>query len=248
MTDRDALWSVTEPEPVSPPFADDDADTGPNVDHTPVRGVARSRARRRFRRLSSVGIGVVGMLVAYFVVCFAQVWWTGRADHAHPADAIVVLGAAQYDGRPSPQLAARLDHTAELYARGVAPVVVVTGGKQPGDRYTEAAASALYLIAAGVPADAIVQEDRGRSTWQSLAGVAEILTARDGHSVVIVTDPYHSLRSRLIAAELGLQATTSPTRTSPVRGFTALRREFKEAAGIAVGRIIGFERLWKVTG
>lgn len=235
MTDRDALWFATEPETALPEVAPEQPE--------PVTPPVRRRRRLRWMTLSACGL-----FIAYFLLCFAQVWSTGRSDQARPVDAIVVLGAAQYDGRPSPQLAARLDHAAELYAQGFAPIVVVTGGKQPADRYTEAGASALYLIARGVPPEAVLQEDRGRSTWESLDGVAQILEERGARQALLVTDPYHSLRSRYIASELGLTAFVSPTRTSPVGGFTALRRQVKEAAGIAVGRVVGFERLWRVTG
>ena len=99
-------------------------------------------------------------LVGYYAVSFLQVWSTGRSDQARPVDAIVVMGAAQYDGEPSPQLAARLDHVVELWPQGLAPLVVVTGGNRPGDRFTEAEASAAYLTERGVPADAIVLEDQ----------------------------------------------------------------------------------------
>ncbi len=241
MTDRDALWFATEPETALP---DDAPERSEFPDESPVD---RARSPRR-RRLRWVTLGAGGLVIGYFLLCFAQVWSTGRSDQARSVDAIVVLGAAQYDGRPSPQLAARLDHAAALYAQGFAPIVVVTGGKQPADRYTEAGASALYLIAKGVPPESVLQEDRGRSTWESLDAVAQILGARSARQVLVVTDPYHSLRSRYIASELGLTAFVSPTRTSPVRGFTAFRRQVKEAAGIALGRVVGFERLWKVTG
>jgi uncharacterized SAM-binding protein YcdF (DUF218 family) len=192
-------------------------------------------------------LGAAGVLVAvalgYLVVSLLQVWSTGRADQARPVDAIVVMGAAQYDGRPSPQLAARLDHVAELWPDGLAPLVVVTGGKQPGDRFTEAEASAAYLVDRGVPSDAIVMEDTGSSSWESLRNAARLLAERDLDRVLIVTDPYHSLRSRLIAQELGLTAYVSPTPDSVVHGTENLRRHLQEAAGVALGRIVGFDRI-----
>jgi len=159
-----------------------------------------------------------------------------------------VMGAAQYDGRPSPQLAARLDHAADLWAAGLAKVMVVTGGNQPGDRFTEAEASANYLIDRGVPAESILQESLGHSSYASLDGVATILHQHALFSVLLVSDPFHSLRSRLIAQELGLVAYVSPTRTSPVRGKAAFSKELEESAGIALGRIIGFKRLLSITG
>lgn len=202
-------------------------------------GAARPRRRRRriwWRLVVLVVLGAVG----YYGVNLFQVWSTGRSDQARPVDAIVVMGAAQYDGRPSPQLAARLDHAADLYAQGLAPLVVVTGGKRPNDRFTEAEASAAYLEDRGVPSGSIVLENQGRSTYESLQGVAGLLDARGVDRVLIVTDPFHSLRSRLIASAAGLEAYVSPTPTSVVTGGNELRRELVEAAGISVGRIIGF--------
>ena len=181
--------------------------------------------------------------VGYLAVSLFQVWSTGRTDQARPVDAIVVMGAAQYDGEPSPQLAARLDHVVELWPQGLAPLVVVTGGKQPGDRFTEAEASAAYLSDRGVPADAILLEDQGTSSYESLAGVAEMLHERGLDDVLIVTDPYHSLRSRLIAEQVGLRAHVSPTPTSVVTGSDLARRQLQEAAGVAVGRLIGFQHI-----
>jgi uncharacterized SAM-binding protein YcdF (DUF218 family) len=216
---------------------------------TPSGALARPRSRRRWGRIvlrTALVLAVAAL--GYYAVSFYQVWSTGRGDQARTVDAIVVMGAAQYDGRPSPQLQARLDHAAALYAAGEAPLVVVTGGNQPGDRFTEASASTRYLTAHGVPRSAIVEENTGHSTWESLDHVRGLLQPKGANRILIVTDPYHSLRSRLIAQELEFTAYTSPTRTSPVHGTTALGKELKEAAGIAAGRIIGFQRLWKVTG
>ncbi len=142
-------------------------------------GVSRGGRRRRPLRWVVLGIGLVVVLaVGYYAVTLFQVWSTGRGDYDGPADAIVVMGAAQYDGRPSPQLAARLDHVIELWPQGLAPLVVVTGGKRSGDRFTEAQASASYLEARGVPADDIVLEDQGTNSYDSLDAVASLLEAR----------------------------------------------------------------------
>ncbi|MCU0259797.1 MAG: YdcF family protein [Ilumatobacteraceae bacterium] len=203
----------------------------------------RSRSRSRWWLVLAGAVAVVALLVGYLLVSLLQVWSTGRSDQSRPVDAIVVMGAAQYDGRPSPQLAARLDHVVELWPQGIAPLVVVTGGNRPGDRFTEAQSSAAYLVERGVPEDAIVLEDEGSSTWESLEGVAQLLDERGLERVLIVTDPYHSLRSRLIAQELGLTAYVSPTDRSVVTGAANLRRHLQEAAGVAVGRIVGFDRI-----
>jgi len=191
-----------------------------------------------------LGIGIVVVLaVGYYAITLFQVWSTGRSDFDGPADAIVVMGAAQYDGRPSPQLAARLDHVVDLWPRGLAPLVVATGGKRPGDRFTEAQASASYLQERGVPAEAIVLEDQGTNSYESLRAVATLLEARGLDEVLIVTDPYHALRSKLIAEQVGLTAHVSPTPSSVVGGRDAVGRELREAAGVALGRLIGFQHI-----
>ena len=216
----------------------------PDAGRTKERKV-RSRWRRRCTAALLVMVCLVG---GYYCVNLFQVWSVGNSDQARPVDAIVVLGAAQYDGRPSPQLRARLDHVVELWKLGMAPLVVVTGGNLPGDRFTEANASASYLEQHGVTSAAILQENRGHSSWESLVGVARLLNERDASRVLLVSDPFHSLRIRLVAQELGLTAYVSPTRTSPVRGATAVMKELKEAVGVSLGRLIGFKRLFSLTG
>jgi uncharacterized SAM-binding protein YcdF (DUF218 family) len=218
-------------------------------DPTPVGTIGpipvedRARPRRALRRALLAGALVVLAVVGYYLVTLYQVWSTGRGDQARSVDAIVVMGAAQYDGVPSPQLAARLDHVVELWPQGLASLVVVTGGNQPGDRFTEAEASANYLVERGVPADAIVQETVGHNTYESLRGAADLLAERGLSRVLIVTDPYHSLRSRLTAEDVGLTAYVSPAPTSVVTGGESFARELREAAGIAIGRLVGFDRL-----
>jgi uncharacterized SAM-binding protein YcdF (DUF218 family) len=171
------------------------------------------------------------------------VWRAARADHARPSDAIVVLGAAQYDGVPSDVLAARLDHALLLYEEGIAPAIVVTGGRQEGDRFTEATAAATYLHNRGVPDDAILRETTGRSSWESLAASARFLEDRGMTRVVLVSDPYHAKRIDAIADEVGLDAVTSPTRTSPIDGAAEWRRFGTEALRVGAGRIFGYRRL-----
>ena len=189
-----------------------------------------------------VGAGLVAALLLYLAVTLAQVWGAARADQARPAEAIVVFGTAQYNGVPSPVLAARLDHAIELYRKGLAPVIVVTGGNQPGDQFTEATASANYLIGRGVPDEDVLREVSGTSSWQSLAAAANFLDDRDINAVLLVSDPFHSLRIRAMASELGLEAHSSPTRTSPIRGMSEARYMVRETFAVAVGRITGFRR------
>lgn len=207
------------------------------------------RRRWRPRRLVMLGFFAVVLLVGYYWVSLWQVYSAGKSNEARQVDAIVVMGAAQYDGRPSPQLAARLDHVATLWPDGLAPLVVVTGGNRPGDRFTEADASAAYLIERGVPDGAILREDRGSTSYESLERVAALLDERSvgKHSVLLVTDPYHMLRSTLIAEEVGLAAFGSPTPTSIVTGARSFERHVWEAGGVAIGRLTGFGWLSDVT-
>ena len=185
---------------------------------------------------------LVAAVVLYLAVTFFQVWRAARDDQARPAEAIVVFGTAQYNGVPSPVLAARLDHAIRLYERELAPVIVVTGGNQPGDQFTEATASANYLINRGVPDEDVLREVSGTSSWQSLAAAANFLEEREIREVLLVSDPFHSLRIRAMAAELGLDGRSSPTTTSPIRGMTEARYMARETVAVAVGRIVGFRR------
>jgi uncharacterized SAM-binding protein YcdF (DUF218 family) len=179
---------------------------------------------------------VVGVL-AVWLGALAAVWWAGRRDQARPAAAIVVLGAAQYDGRPSPVLRARLDHGVDLWRRGVAPHMIVTGGARAGDRSTEAAAGRRYVVARGVPDSAVLLESEGQSTNESLRAVAALLgelrrTAPPGSvaaaapSAVFVSDPFHMLRVGVLARRYGIVAYTSPTPTSPISANPRLALEY----------------------
>lgn len=248
MTDQPAPASLQVVTSVENVPAQDTDELEAVADPTPVGGVpVQPPRRRRLRRVLRVLGAAVLVLVVYFLGSLWFVHRTGRSDQERPVDAIVVMGAAQYDGRPSPQLAARLDQVVLLWGKGYAPLVVTTGSKRPGDRFTEAQASATYLEARGVPKSAIVQVG-GATSYDSLRLARDQLVARGLRRVLLVSDPYHSLRIRLVSQELGLTAYVSPTRTSPVRGTTAVWREMKEAAGVGVGRIIGFDRLLRITG
>jgi uncharacterized SAM-binding protein YcdF (DUF218 family) len=199
--------------------------------------------RRAFRIGLRVALAGFAIVFVYLSVVFVQVWMAARRDDARPADAIIVLGAAQFDGRPSKVLAARLDHAIDLYRRKIAPIVVVTGGKQPGDRFTEAGTGAEYLHEHGIPDSAILRETTGRSSWQSLAAAARFLKDRNLRSVVLVSDPYHSARIEDVAHDVGLKAATSPTRTSPIKGAGEWRRFLTETIRVAAGRMFGYGRL-----
>lgn len=226
------------------PVVDEAVDDEPVFDESVDRRARRKRIWRRVRRTGYAGFA---LLTLYYLTCLWVVHSTGNSDQARNVDAIVVMGAAQYDGRPSPLLASRLDHAVELWNEGFAPMIITTGYKQPGDRFTEAESSRNYLVDRGVPADAIVQVG-GTNSYETLLDVRDAIRLRGGDSVLLVTDPYHSLRVRMISQELGLTAFVSPTRTSPIDGTDAFLREMREAAGVAIGRIIGFDSLLFLTG
>ena len=189
------------------------------------------------------GFAVVGVIVLYFAVTFVQVWHASRQDDARKSDAIIVLGAAQFNGTPSAVLRARLDHAADLYKAGMAPLVVVTGGKQEGDRFTEAQASADYLATKGVPSSAIVRENTSTNSHDEIVAAARILHDRGLDRALLVSDGFHEFRIDAIAHGAGLDAHTSPTRTSPVQGADELKALLRETVAVGVGRVLGYDRL-----
>lgn len=158
---------------------------------------------------------VLAAVAAWVISVMAVVVW-GARDMAKPADAIVVLGAAQYAGRPSPVLKARLDHALDLWKRGLASRLVLTGGRGVGDTISEAAVGRRYAMKAGVNDSAILLENEGRTTEASMEAVAEIIDKRDLERVILVSDPFHMLRLRILAGRYGFESVTSPTRTSPI--------------------------------
>ena len=164
-------------------------------------------------RLVVVGGVAVAAIVGYTTF---RIWDQGQRDERRPADAIVVMGAAQYDGRPSPVFAARIDHAIDLFHEGVAPTLVVTGGKAEGDRTTEAASARAYAISRGVPDHAILLEDQSRTTLESIRGVASIMGEHDLATAVFVSDPSHMLRVLRMASDAGVTGYGSPTTSSPV--------------------------------
>ena len=204
------------------------------------------RSRRRWgRRLIRAALLVLAIAVVYLLATFVQVYRASTADNARHADAIIVLGAAQYNGVPSPVLQKRLDHALVLYRAGLASRIVVTGGRQQGDRFTEATSGYLYLRHHGVPDAAILKEVDGSSTWESLAASARILHDRGLRTVVLVTDDYHAFRAEAIAEGRGLDATVSPIDPG-LSGTSELRELVRETGAVALGRIIGYDRLFRL--
>jgi uncharacterized SAM-binding protein YcdF (DUF218 family) len=169
-------------------------------------------------------IGLVLMLLVFGIWALsliAVLFWEQR-DEARPAAAIVVLGAAQYVGRPSPVLRARLDHAIALWKRGLSRRIIFTGGFGDGDTTSEAAVGQRYAIQRGVPARAILIENNGRSTSESIKQVAVLMEREPSREIILVSDPFHMLRLSILARRYGLTPYSSPTKTSPI---SSSRRE-----------------------
>lgn len=176
--------------------------------------------RRGHRRWIVVLAGLLLLVFLVILGVMAAIYWQARHDEARPVDAIVVMGAAQFNGRPSEVLEARLDHALALYREGLAPVIIVTGGKQPGDVYTEAGTSEQYLLDRGVPADAILMEDTGDDTWASIQNVADVVKGHDIQKVLLVSDGFHLFRSERMANAVGFDAFSSPAPNSPIEPWS----------------------------
>jgi len=187
-----------------------------------------------------LGFGILFVVVGY-LVAFFSVLAVSRQDQARPVPAIIVLGAAQYNGKPSPVLKARLDHAAQLYADSVAPIIVLTGGVATGDKTSEAEVAAAYLASA-VPVPALVVLPSGRTTDESIVAAAEWCRGYSITEVVVVSDPFHMLRVRLEARRQGLTAYTSPTRTSPISA--RLGRELPYLVAEAAKVLVAGSRGW----
>jgi uncharacterized SAM-binding protein YcdF (DUF218 family) len=184
-------------------------------------------------------VALVGLLLLLAYAIY-RITAQGDLDEARRADAIVVLGAAQYNGQPSGVFEARLQHAVDLWKRGFGEYLIVTGGKLPADRTTEAATARAWAIAHGVPAEAILAEDRGRNTLESLEAVEAILHKHDLRSAVFVSDRTHMLRVLRMASDLGIAAWGSPTSTSPTdldpgRRWRAVAHELLGLAAYYVG-------------
>lgn len=184
----------------------------------------------------------LGLLLLVWLASLGAVLLWERNDQARPASAIVVLGAAQYVGRPSPVLRARLDHTIDLFRRRLAPVIIVTGGTGRGDTTSEAAVSRRYAIKQGVPASAILMETKGRTTSESMDGVAALMAQRHRRDVLLVSDPFHMLRLTILARRHGLVPYASPTPTSPIAANPSERWKYALSESIKAPLAFIFER------
>ncbi|MFL1442739.1 YdcF family protein, partial [Nocardiopsis protaetiae] len=178
------------------------------------RPAPRPRKRRRLR-LRWIITALLLTVLALPPATWGWVWYTARQDDRAATDAIVVLGASQYNGVPSPVFEARLRHAQVLYLDGVAPMIVTVGGKQPGDNYTEAAAGRNWLVAVGIPADRVIAVEEGSDTLQSIRAVSTVFADNGWDEATLVSDPWHSLRSAVMASDHGIDSGTSPSRSGP---------------------------------
>jgi uncharacterized SAM-binding protein YcdF (DUF218 family) len=169
-----------------------------------------------------------------YTVALVMVLVVSQQDQRRPVDAIVVLGAAQYNGRPSPVLRARLNHALHLYREGHAPRIIVTGGMGRGDTTSEATVGRQFLVRHGVSSEAVVVQAQGRSTQASMTAVAEWLEQKGLHRVILVSDPFHMFRLRLEAKRTDLEAYTSPTEDSPISDNPVLELRYLFAEGFKI--------------
>ena len=184
---------------------------------------------------------VVALFVLWVISATAVLIWASR-DEARPAQAIVVLGAAQYAGKPSPVLRARLDHALDLWNRHLATLLILTGGTGAGDTTSEAAVGRTYARKRGVPDSAILIENEGRTTSESMRAVAGMLEVRGLQTALLVSDPFHMLRLRILAKRFGFTPYTSPTQTSPISPNSEARWKYIFSESLKAPLAFLFER------
>lgn len=223
-TERLPLDSSSPPTPWDDNRSSSADGEGSRFEGPPDRIPGPDRPRRRSRALGwlrSILVLFVLAIPLLILLIAGAVYWQARTDEARPVDAIVVLGAAQYNGRPSPVLSARLDHALNLYDAGLAPLIVLTGGKAQGDAFTEAEAGQSYLEERGVPASAMLLENEGQDTFSSMKGVAALLDGSGVERILLVSDGFHLLRAELMARHFGFMAFSSAALDGPIRPWSA---------------------------
>jgi vancomycin permeability regulator SanA len=227
---------------------DTDETESPETPESAPAAPRRARTKKQIPRwrswLGRTLFVILAIVIATPLTVGWRVWYTARQDNRPHSDAIIVLGAAQYNGVPSPYLKYRLEHALELYNEKVAPVIVTVGGNQPGDNFTEAGTGKTWLKGQGVPADKIVALPVGRDTLQSMIAVGKEYKVQHWKSGVVVTDPWHSLRSTKMASDNGIRAVASPTRSGPSVGTreTQFQSIVRETGGYLYYVLLGRSR------
>lgn len=195
---------------------------------------------RSVGKMIGKGLKLVGAVTLIYIgATLLQIWYSATRDEAQPVDAIVVLGAAQWAGRPSPVLRARLNHAIELYEQGYAPLLITTGGYGRDPNFSEGGVGAAYAEQQGVPRAAILSEEAGETTWESMLGVAALARENGVQRILVVSDPFHIARGETMAEALGMEAFGSPTRSSPIsrRPFVETVYVLREVVSLTVHRL-----------
>jgi uncharacterized SAM-binding protein YcdF (DUF218 family) len=190
-----------------------------------------------------ITILLLAAIIAYFAVTLVQVWLTSRHYDPRQAGAVLVMGAAQYDCVPSPDLRARLDEAATLYQQGYAHLIVVTGSKELKDKCTEAQSGAMYLQQFKHVPSSVIVEVGGNNSYENVQDAQKALVAQGVRDVLVTTDPFHEDRSMAIASSVGLSPSPTPTQSSPITGWSTVPYFVKEGVGVGLGRIIGYNHL-----
>jgi uncharacterized SAM-binding protein YcdF (DUF218 family) len=182
---------------------------------------------RRLRKIIKysfwIVLGVIAVGALYGWALYRDIRNLAIEDHAHAADAIVILGAAQYNGRPSPVLKARLDHALELYNRGYVHAVITTGGYGPDPNFSEAHVSTEYLMQQGVDAESIITEQGSGTTRDSIRAAVALLQSKGWNSALVVSDGFHMFRVKRMFEDAGVEAYTSPAPDSPIENAPTKR-------------------------
>ncbi len=189
------------------------------------------------RMLGVTGLVVLACIIGYLVHVAGQIQEQSTVDDARAADVIIVLGAAEYRGRPSPVLEARLNHALWLYLKGIAPHIITTGGAGGDPMFTEGSVGRSYLTKRGVPPEAIIVEGEGESTVHSVAAVAEIMVRMNFTSAIVVSDGYHIYRVKKMLQSRGLKVYGSPRPSVPPEGWREKWLYAKQAVGYVLWRV-----------
>lgn len=168
------------------------------------------------KKVFIAALTIFGIFLLTFGWLFFRIYQTSKLDLAVKANAIAVLGAAEYAGKPSPVFQARLDHAAELYKEDLAPFIITTGGTHPGEKFSEGEVGKMYLIKKGVPADKIMSDEESLTTRENIERIVEISREKKLKKIILVSDPFHMYRALTLAENFGIEALPSPTRTSPI--------------------------------
>lgn len=190
------------------------------------------------KRLVVIALLVAGLPMAtYLVMLSKQIERQSAIDESQKADIIVVLGAAEYNGRPSPVLRARLDHAFDLYAKGLAQLILTTGGAGGDEQYTEGQVGRNYLVRRGIPSERIVVEGEGDTTVSTVLAVSEIMRRMGLTSAILVSDGYHIFRCKRILQNQGMRVYGSPRPNAPKGDWREQWLYFRQACGFLLWRI-----------